>query len=258
METVQDVMSCLEKLAPRSLAQEWDNVGLMVGDKNAKVTKILTTLDVDEWVVAEAVKCGADMIVSHHPLIFSPMKTVTNDTYVGRCILSAARYGIAIFSAHTNLDAAEGGTNDYLAKLYELQRVQRLSLAGEENLGRIGEIQPQRLGDLAKSVAKKLGLDSVELIGNADRIVRKVAICSGGGGSFISPELLERCDVYITGDVKYSGARDAYNMGLNVIVAPHYETEKYAMQILAEWCRNNLLEVEVVCSQSNRNIVGRV
>lgn len=126
------------------------------------------------------------------------------------------------FFPHTPIwTRQKAGTNDYLAKLYELQRVQPLSLAGEENLGRIGEIQPQRLGDLAKSVAKKLGLDSVELIGNADRIVRKVAICSGGGGSFISPELLECCDVYITGDVKYSGARDAYNMGLNVIVAPH-------------------------------------
>lgn len=258
METVQDVMGCLEKLAPHALAQKWDNVGLMVGDKNAQVTKILTTLDVDEWVVAEAVKCGADMIVSHHPLIFSPLKTVTSDTYEGRCILAAARYGIAIFSAHTNLDATEGGTNDYLAKLYELQRVQPLSLEGEENLGRVGEIQPQRLGDLAKFVAGKLEMDSVELIGNADRIVRRVAICSGGGGSFIAPQLLELCDVYITGDVKYSGARNAHNMGLNVIIAPHYETEKYAMHILADWCRMNLPDVEVVCSQSNRNVVGRV
>ncbi len=258
METVQDIIGCLDKLAPQEMAQEWDNVGLMTGDRNAQVTKILTALDVDEWVVSEAVKCGADMIVTHHPLIFSPLKTVTSDTYEGRCILAAARYGIAIFSAHTNLDAAEGGTNDYLARLYELERVGPLPIAGEENLGRVGEIPPQRLGDLAKTVAVKLGISSVEVIGNVDRIVRRVAICSGGGGSFVTPQLLDVCDVYITGDIKYSNARDAHNIGLNVIVAPHYETEKYAMRILADWCKKQLPDVEVVCSQANRNVIGRV
>lgn len=257
METVQSVIKILEQLAPRALAQPWDNVGLMTGEMNAAVTKILTALDVDEAVVDEAVQCGAEMIVSHHPLIFSPLKSVTDATYEGRCILKAARCGIAIFSAHTNLDAAPGGTNDYLAELYGLRNVMPLSLEGEENLGRIGEIVPQPLEELARTIAEKLGTDSAEWVGDGSRTVRRVAICSGGGGSFISPELARMCDVYITGDVKYSGARDAHNMGLGVIVVPHYETEKYAMQILARRCETHLRGVKTVCSRANCNVVRR-
>lgn len=257
METVQSVINSLEQLAPRALAQPWDNVGLMTGEANAAVTKILTTLDVDETVVEEAASIGADMILSHHPLIFSPLKSVTDATYEGRCILRAARCGIAIFSAHTNLDAAPGGTNDYLAKLYGLQNVQTLDLEGEENLGRIGEVAPQALSAFAQTIAKKLGMREAEWVGDASRTVRRVAICSGGGGSFISTELAQMCDVYITGDVKYSGARDAHNMGLGVIIAPHYETEKYAMEILSEWCKTHLDGVETVCSRTNCNVVRR-
>lgn len=257
METVQSVTESLERLAPRALAQPWDNVGLMTGEADAAVTKILTALDVDEAVVEEAAACGANMILSHHPLIFSPLKSVTDATWEGRCILKAARRGIAIFSAHTNLDAATGGTNDYLAELYGLRNVMPLSLEGEENLGRIGETEPQPLSAFAETIAEKLGSDSLERVGDGSRTVRRVAICSGGGGSFISAELARMCDVYITGDVKYSGARDAHNLGLGVIIAPHYETEKYAMQILARWCETHLHGVETVCSRANCNVVRR-
>ena len=251
MAKVKDIAAIIENIAPRSLAEEWDNPGLAVGDENAEVKKVLTALDCDEKVVAEAVRKGCDMIVCHHPLIFSPLSFVTTENNIGKVVLEAASHGIAIYSAHTNLDCAKGGTNDFLCNLLELQNVTVCKEIGDGNLIRIGEISPCAFEEFAKVVAQKLDKKYIRCVGDPHKIIRTVGVCTGGGGDYAS-EMAEKCDLYITGDVKYHAARNADETGLCVAVAEHFETERFAKDILKNMLSEN--GIEAVCSEMNKDV----
>lgn len=252
MTTVKDIIALIETSAPRDLAEEWDNPGLAVGDENMAVTGILTSLDCDLGVVEEALEKGCNMIVCHHPLIFRPLSFVTTENEVGKVVLLAAAKGVAIYSAHTNLDCAKGGTNDFLCKLFELENVQICKSVGEGNLVRVGEVEPTKLSELAKQVAQSLEKKYIRCVGDPEKIIQRVGICSGGGGEYIT-DMAELCDLYITGDVKYHMARSAAEAGLCVAIAEHFETEHFAKEIL-----KNILsdcEVPVFCSEKNKDVV---
>lgn len=256
--TVNDIIQIIEKHAPLKLACGWDNSGLLTGRKNAEVTTVLTALDVDIDVVLEAKRIGAEMIVTHHPLVFDPIKKVNEDTYEGRVIMLLIENKIALYSAHTNLDAAHGGINDYLAELYGLRDTKCFEITYEEQdgtkygLGRTGTLAvPMTLKSFAAHIAKCLGLEYVNYIGDGEHIVKTAAICSGGGGSLISSNIEDIADVYITGDVKYSNARNAFNMDLPIIIADHYSTEIFVQDIFADW----LCGVKTVKSKSGVNVV---
>lgn len=248
----------IEEHAPLKLACNWDNCGLLTGRKNAEVTAVLTALDIDMDIAAEAKAAGAEMIVTHHPLIFDPIKKVNEDTYEGRVLMYLIENNIALYSAHTNLDAAHGGINDFLAELYELQEIECFEITHIDDngdkygLGRTGKLKtPMTLMDFARFIAEKLGLSTINYTGDDNLIINTAALCSGGGGSLITPDIAGIADVYITGDIKYSNARNAFSMNLPVIIADHFSTEIFARNILADWIHG----VKTITSERAVNIV---
>ncbi len=252
MTTVKNIIEVIEKIAPKELAEDWDNPGLEVGSGNKSVNAVLTALDCDMETVLEAEKLGCEMIVTHHPLIFHPLHFVTDETETGRVILALAKRDMALYSAHTNLDCAVGGINDYLCKKIGLESVKVQDDIGNGSLIRIGKITPRSFEDFARGLAEIFGKKYIRCVGTPDKIIETVGICSGGGGDYIS-EMAGKCDVYITGDVKYHMARSANEAGLCVAVLEHYESEICAEEIFENALKDT--GVKVFKSKSNKDIV---
>ena len=362
---VKDIMGVMESIAPKKLAEGWDNVGLAVGDPQREVKKILVALDVIDPVIAEAKAVGAQMIVTHHPmLLFKKIESITTQNGLGRRIYDLIENGIAAFSAHTNLDIAAGGTNDVLAELAGLDNIELLEetwaqsfkkivvyvpvgheeavreamcaagaghigayshctfgtegkgtflpLEGtnpfmgkqgqlevvdelrletivpaeqaeavvkamlaahpyeeaaydiypveqkgkREGIGRIGELpEAMPFREFAAMLKEKLGLDAIRLVGDPEKMVKKVGLCTGAGVSFVSLAAAKGCDVYLTGDIKYHEAQDAIEKGIAVVDVTHYASEVLIVPVLQkklrEAAKENGWEIEVICSAVN-------
>lgn len=247
MTTVEDILQYLETLAPRELKMDWDNVGLLCGSRRQSVRKVLVALDPFENVCAEAAEIGTDLIVTHHPLIFVAPKSVTDDTSVGRCIAALCRNGISAVNAHTNLDCADGGVNDVLAATLGLQNV---AVIGREHLLRAGEIAPAPLSDFLAHVKATLGCEGLRYV-DGGRPVRRVAVGGGACGGYIPDAVAAGCDTFVTADVRYNQFRDAYDLGLNLIDAGHFQTENPIVAVLAEKLRAAFPNVQVEISKSH-------
>lgn len=255
----REIMWLMEDLAPARYAEEWDNPGLNIGDPEAEVKKIIVALDASEAVIDEAVEKGADMIVTHHPLLFHPVKKINYDSPDGRKIIKLIRNNINMFAAHTNLDAVKGGTNDVLAEMLGLKNLSVLSMGNEEGvgIGRTGEFDGDvTLGMLSVKVKEVLGLDAVRVIGNLSSKVKKAALCTGAGMEFMPEAIDTGCDVFITSDIRYHEAMEAVERGLAVIDATHYATENIIVPTLAAYLRKKLenrgiKDVEVTESSVN-------
>ena len=246
MLSCQVVMNALERIAPRHLAEDWDNTGLLVGSYAQKVERILVALDVDDIVVAEAIECTADMIVAHHPAIFRGMKQLRTDLPLGRRLAALLTHGIAVAAAHTNLDITRGGVNDVLAARLGLEKLSTFITTTQadgsaESLGRIGTLPaPVAIDDFAHSVRERLGVSHVRLVRAADRPVRRVAVVGGAGAEFIDTAVRRGADVYLTGDVKYHEAQRAAEQGMHLIDAGHFGTERPVLPVLADLLRAEL------------------
>ena len=254
MVNLCEITDKLEKSYPLSYACSWDNVGLLIGNREKTVSKVLLALDFDINVAKEAKEIGAELIITHHPVMFSSINKITSDTPLGSALLFLIENGIALYSAHTNLDCAPGGINDYLVELYGFKNMQHTDIepGKEYGLGRISELQsPITLKELASHIGKKLNLEHIYYIGRNDAIIRTAFTCSGSGGSLISAD--KNVDVFITGDIKYSGAREFHEQGLNVIYAGHYDTEIFTTRLFEKTIAG--LDVETVISKTNINVV---
>lgn len=362
---VKDIMGVMEQIAPKKLAEGWDNVGLAIGDPEREVTKILVALDVIDPVVEEAKEIGAEMIVTHHPmLLFKKIESITTENALGRRIYNLIENGIAAFSAHTNLDIVGGGTNDVLAELAELENRElleetwaqtfkkivvyvpvghedavrnamcdagaghigayshctfgaagkgtflplegtnpflgeqgKLEVADEirletivpaeqvngvvkamiaahpyeeaaydiypveqkgkpEGIGRMGELpEAVPFKEFAAMLKEKLGLDAIRLVGDPEKMVKKVGLCTGAGVSFTSLAAAKGCDAYLTGDIKYHEAQEAVEKGIAVVDVTHYASEVLIVPVLqkklTEAAKENGWDIEVVCSKVN-------
>ena len=251
MVKLQDVMQAMERIAPRRLAEEWDNPGLLVGSPHDEVRKILVALDVREETVERAIEDGCDLIVAHHPLIFRGLKAVRTDDATGRKIARLIKADIAVFAAHTNLDSAAGGVNDVLAERLELHDVAPLvegAADSEPGLGRIGSLRAEfSLKDFAALVKEKLGLSSMRVACAGERRISRVALCSGSGAEFVGRAAAKGADAYVTGDVKYHDAERAIGLGIHVLDAGHFATEQPIVARLAERLKKELGDgVEIV------------
>ena len=264
MLSCQVVMNALERIAPRHLAEDWDNTGLLVGSYAQKVERILVALDVDDIVVAEAIERSADMIVAHHPAIFRGMKQLRTDLPLGRRLAALLTHGIAVAAAHTNLDITRGGVNDVLAERLGLEKLSTFITTEQadgsaESLGRIGTLPaPVAIDDFAHSVCKRLGVSHVRLVRAADRPVRRVAVVGGAGAEFIDTAVRRGADVYVTGDVKYHEAQRAAEQGMHLIDAGHFGTEVPVLPVLADLLRAELAAehgtVEILVTEKQRDV----
>lgn len=246
--TVQTVADAVNRLAPRHLAEEWDNPGLLVGDPAAEVNKIVVCLDVLDDTITRTVDLGAKMIVAHHPLIFRPIKNVRLDLPLGKKIARLIKNDIAVFAAHTNLDIAQGGVNDVLAEKIGLTDVK---MFGDEefSLGRIGTLdKPMSAADFARRVKSALNAENVRLIDAGDFKISKVGLCSGSGAEFIRKAKFFGAQAFVTGDVKYHDAQAAIENKIHVVDAGHFATEFPIVHELAEYLREELkpFAVEIV------------
>ncbi len=231
--TVLELYRALDAQIPTSLSCPWDNDGLMVcPNSEKKVKKVLFALDATEESIGEAIRWGGDVLISHHPLLFRPLASVTPMELTGRRVLTALAGELSVFSFHTRLDALEGGVNDALAE--KLGLVVTRSFGDEEapTLGRICELPtPVDATTFAASVKRSLSAPAVRLTGG--RPVRRVALVGGDGKGFIAPAIAAGADTLLTGDASYNAAIDAVALGLNVIEAGHYHTEAPVLSVLA-------------------------
>ena len=250
MPTAGKLESALFAWAPKALAAEWDNVGLLVGDPGREVRRVIVALDATADVIDEAVETGAELIVSHHPIMncaWHPVQTVRTDDRQGRDLSVLLRHDIAVICMHTNLDAARGGVNDVLAERLGLRELQPLS---EDGIGRIGMLESEKgLAEFMVSVVKSLSCSGLRYR-SAGKPVRKVAVGGGACGGSIPLAIAAGCDTFVTADLKYNDFLD--HDELNLIDAGHFPTEDPVCEAVAAYLRALFPELDIVKSASHR------
>ena len=254
MTTINHILKYIESIAPPYMAESWDNVGLLCGRKEKEVRKILVALDPFRNVIDAAIGEKADLIVTHHPLIFrDPLMAVNEDTEAGRCVLTLIENGIAAINAHTNLDQAPGGVNDVLAQTLGLENIRIITpVPGEVPYGllRMGTVQEQPLDEFLATVKTNLKCDGLRYV-SGNGMVHKVAVGGGSCADGMHEALAAGCDTLVTSDVKYNQFRTAFELGLNLIDAGHFHTENPVVAVLAEKLRAAFPDVEVKICESH-------
>ena len=251
--TVQQILDYVNSLAPAGMKYDWDNVGLLCGRREQPVKKILVALDPFLSVCQEAVELGADLIVTHHPLIFRAPKSITTDDTVGQSILLLASHGISAINAHTNLDCAPGGVNDVLAETLGLTAAEVLNPMGTDEEGRpygllrSGLVDEQPLEEFLAVVKSRLGAPVLRYV-NGNRPVHKVAVGGGACADGYLEALDAGCDTLVTADIKYNQFWDAHDLGLNLIDAGHFYTENPVCAVLAKKLQKQFPQVQVLLS----------
>ena len=249
MITVRDIEKALFDWAPQELAMSWDNVGHLVGEPEAEVKKVLVALDITEDVVREAVACGADVIVAHHPVMncaWHPVQRVRSDDAQGRMLITMIRSGISAICMHTNLDAADGGVNDALAEKLGLSD---LELLNEEKIGRIGALKCQLpLVEFTRLVVESLGCNGLRYVDNG-KPVHRVAVGGGACSGYIAQAIANGCDTFVTSDLKYNDFLDTKE--INLVDAGHFPTENVVCPVLAEYLRKQFPQLNVVQSTAH-------
>ena len=238
MYTVDEILNRLLSRAPAETAEEWDNVGLMVGDRHGKVDSALVCLDITPEVVEQAVAQKVGLIVTHHPLIFHAIKAVEADSLVYRLIAN----GIAVLSLHTNLDKAPGGVNDTLAALLELEDVK----VAADGMCRIGTLPRPLSGEVFASHTAQ-ALNTTLRVCCPKREVRRVAVC-GGSGADLLLSLCSEVDAIVTGEIRHHEWLEWNARGITAVEAGHHATEVCVVKTLATWLRADHPELRVtVC-----------
>lgn len=240
---VEDIAKYIEQIAPKYLMEDWDNSGFLVGNKNEKVSGIIVALDITQDVIKQAKKAGANMIVSHHPVIFNPIKEITNEN--NSIIYELITNGINAYCAHTTLDNAQGGVNDYLANKLELKDTLVLEEYKEgQGTGRIGLLKRNMdAQELAAFVKQRLEAEYIRYA-DAGNTIKKVAVVGGSGASFIDKAIDCGADALITGDIKHHDVLYCLEKGLTIIDATHFATEQIVKDRIFSHLQSQLNKVQ--------------
>ncbi|MDD4688560.1 MAG: Nif3-like dinuclear metal center hexameric protein [Eubacteriales bacterium] len=250
MYSVEDIENLIEKWAPKSLCCEGDNVGLLVGRKNADVKGVLVAFEVTSDIIDEAIEKGANLIVCHHPLIFYPLlNRVTDCEYVQGLVLRLIENHISLIAAHTNLDWAENGVTQTLAENLGIEIIDNL----KENEGVYGNIEPRTLMDFANDVKDELSCPHLKYVGENQKLIKTVAVVSGGGGDYIKYALEHGCDAFVSADFKYHQAHMAYENDIAIIDAGHFETENIILSKVYDYLCDNTNGVHIFLSSRNKS-----
>ena len=266
--TVEHITALLERLAPIHLAEDWDNVGLLVGNPASEVRRIMTCLTITPTSLAEALDRGADLIVTHHPLPFRPLRRLTTDTTEGRLLLDLIAGRVAVYSAHTAFDSAASGINQRLATGLALRDVSPL-VAAEEitavdnttaeqdaalGTGRWGHVDPAvTLSEMADRVKTLLAVDLVRVVGDVDQPIKCVATACGSGGTLLDAARRAGCDCLVTGETNFHTCLEAEATGVALILPGHFASERFAVEALAQQLASDLEGVDVWASQHERD-----
>lgn len=244
---LHEFTALMERIAPRELALEFDNPGLLIEPDHADISRVLVALDCTKAVAEEAAEWGADLVLTHHPLFFHPVKKLaySDPATAAACVL--LRHGIGLYAAHTNLDGAHGGVNDTLCGLLGV----RETIPFDDGVGRIGQLkEPETLAAFAKR-AELLLNTQVRIAGDTEKLISRVAIMGGSGGSSVLLAAAQGADVLLTGELKHSDALDAQMLGLSLVVAGHYETEIVALEPLMKRLQNDCFDVQYKLSRAD-------
>lgn len=246
MSTVKDIYSFLDKEAPFSTSAPWDNAGLLVGDKDKQVKKVMLSLDVTGDVIDEAKNKNVDLVITHHPLIFDPVKSVTSDTLLYKAVAS----GVSFISSHTCLDIAKDGVNDCLAKAVGIKNIQSIE---EDVFLKIGEIEEKTEDEFVSLLKEKLSCNV--LYNSTGNNIKKVAFCSGSGGDLWN--LAKSCgaDALLTGEAKYHEFLDASFNNITIFACGHFETEVIVIDTLKEKLEKEFKDIEFL-KFNQKNIIS--
>ena len=259
MVTVKLILEYLQTLAPVDYKEQWDNVGLLCGHSDREVHRALIALDPFLDTAQEACRLGAELVICHHPLLFS-IQSVSDETPLGRTVLYLIEHGLAEISMHTNLDLAPGGVNDCLARRLGLENTTVLDVEGtdamgrEYGCGRVGEVTPCSLESFLKMVKMQLRCQGLRYA-DAGRPVHKVAVGGGACADYLKKAAQLGCDTFVTGDVKYNGFADAVDLGVNLIDAGHFPTENPVCEYLLEQLEKRFPDVEFFLSKEHVDVV---
>lgn len=257
MATVADILGVIEGFAPSYMKESWDNVGLNCGRTGQTVHKILIALDPFAAVCQEAKDIGADLLVTHHALIWNP-GFITDETAQGRNTLFLIENGIACINAHTNLDCAPEGVNDILAKALGLEQIALINPSGTDEKGnpwgllRCGYVPPQPLDRFLRTVKEKLDCPTLRYV-NGNSTVHKVAVGGGSCGGGLIEAAAAGCDTFVTADLKYNQFWDAKELGINLIDSGHFYTENPVCKVLKEKIQIAFPDIPVCISQIHRD-----
>ena len=261
MITVSDVAHFLGDFAPLTLAESWDNVGLLVGDATRSVDRILTCLTVTPDVVAEAVALRVDLIVSHHPMLFKPVQRLVANDPQGAMLLTLVGSGISLYSPHTAFDSAAAGINQQLAERFGLLGVHPLRIKpnpvnsplslmeGASGAGRFGDLpQPCTFDELCESTKQLLNVSRLQRVGQPSATIRRLGVACGAAAEFIPDALAAGCDALLTGEARFHDCLRARDSGLALILPGHYATERPAVETLAELLQTKFAGITVTAS----------
>lgn len=272
MIPLHQLIDFLREFAPLDLAESWDNVGLLIGDPASEVTSVLTCLTLTPNVAKEAIAREAQLIVTHHPVLFRPVKQLTTATSEGRMLLSLIRAGIAVYSPHTSYDSAADGINQQLARSFGLQGIQPLrprqnvspttdasdveALDQPVGSGRFGRLpRPMSMSELIQQTKTVLGISQLQYVGSLDRTVTKLAIACGAAAEFLADAARCGCEAFLTGEARFHSCLEAEAANVAMILPGHYATERPAMLQLATILKSRFPELVAQASESENDPV---
>lgn len=235
MATVEKIYNYIDSIAPFDMQEEWDNSGLLVGDKTAKVSKIIFALDITSDVINQAIECGAELIITHHPIIFKPVSDVLSDSLIYKLI----KNNISIICAHTNYDKAIDGVNDILCNTVGFDSFKKI----ENTCLNVAEFNSEiSTDDFVLQV--KNSLSGTVRYNSMNTKIKKVAVCSGSGSDYLQLAKELNCDALLTGDASHHAFLDADEMGILLVAAGHFETEMIAIEPLMNKIKN---QFDIAC-----------
>lgn len=257
MVTAKELINFLETIAPPYLAEEYDNVGLLIGDKNKEINTVLITLDADQAVAEEARVRQADLVLSHHPLIFAPLKRITGEDGLSKTIMDFIKNDIALYAMHTNYDSVQGGLGDlFLDTICKSTNRAPLEGDGKNGIGRIADlVHPMTLKALLEDIQTNFSMQNVRYVGAKNKTIRKLAVVNGGGAEYVYCAKEQGADCFISGDIKYHQARFAYENDLAMIEIPHYVAEfMFCQQIQKRLKAQFGDKLNVIVTEKNKDI----
>jgi dinuclear metal center YbgI/SA1388 family protein len=258
MKKIKDIIRIMEEFAPKTLKEDFDNVGLMVGDRNKEVKKILLALDCTLDVIQEAKEKRVDLIITHHPLIFRKPSSITTDTLIGKKIIELIKNDISLYSSHTNLDSAENGLNETIVNILgystnELIEVNKMARNDNEGLGRIVRLEDFiKLEDLIEDIKEKLNVKSLKVVKGCEK-VKNIAIINGSGSDFFEKAYKKGADCIITGDTTYHYASDYKELGVSIIDTGHFSSEWIVFLQVINKLTDKLQDIEILISTKSED-----